>query len=205
MNRNVGLPRTPWARTSRLEAGGPVGRRVPLRAVSATRAARDAGAQPCLQESRRAETKPRGRGGMGQRKATPKGEFSPATMLFVRLRAGRGDIFDALCEACGKWLGEHGGEFQHRDARGMGGSKDPVVNGPAGCVLLCHDCHMLAEARDRNMLGMGFWLENGQDPRTEPIMLHGRGGGGGTFYLAEDGLGDKGTGYLYQAPGSVAA
>jgi hypothetical protein len=142
---------------------------------------------------------------MGQRKATPAGEFSAATRLLVRKRAGRGDEFEALCEAHGGWLGRDGGEFQHRDARGMGGCSDPVVNGPAGCVLLCRDCHMLAEARDRDMLGMGFWLENGQDPIAEPVMLHGKGGGGVTVWLAADGIGFKGTGYLYQSPVEVAA
>jgi hypothetical protein len=31
-------------------------------------------------------------------------------------------------------------------------------------------------------------------------MLHGAGRGGLTLYLAEDGLGPDGTGYLFQAP-----
>ena len=132
-------------------------------------------------------------------------EFSPKVKLAVRKRAGRGDEFEAACEAHGGWLGREGGEYQHRDARGMGGRKDAVTNGCANCVLLCRECHMLAESRDRDMLGMGFWLESGQDPRTEPIMLHGKGGGGATLWLAQDGIGHKGTGYLYQAPEVQAA
>jgi hypothetical protein len=148
---------------------------------------------------------PAGRGGTGQRKATPPGRFSPATKISVRRRAGRGDVFDALCEACAAWLGEQGGEYQHRAARGIGGSRDPIVNGASGCVLLCHDCHMLAEARDQDMLEMGFWLQNGQDPRTTPIVLHGDAGRGFRFWLAADGTGPDGTGYLYEAPKELAA
>ena len=152
-----------------------------------------------------------GRGGTGQRKAAPKGEFSPAVKLLVRLRAGRGDIFDAPCEACGKWLGEKGGEFQHRAARGSGGCRDAAVNGPANCVLLCHECHAKAEARDEHLAmdAGGFWIEHGTtpeyDPRNVSIMLHGAGGGGITVYLAADGLGPDGTGYLYARPKELAA
>jgi hypothetical protein len=140
--------------------------------------------------------------------AAPPSEFTPKVKLLVRKRAGRGDVFDAQCEACGAWLGEHGGEIQHRDARGMGGSKDPVTNSAANGALLCghgaapirSGCHGACEDNDRDMLGMGFWLEEGQDPRTEPIMLHGKGGGGLTLFLAADGLGPDGTGYLLQRP-----
>lgn len=152
-----------------------------------------------------------GRGGMGQPKAGSKGEFSDATKLLIRKRAGRGDIYDACCESCGAWLGPDGGEFSHRDARGMGGSKDPVVNGPAGGTLACGSgalrtgCHGLCEDRDADMNGMGFWLKNGEDPLTTPIMLYGKGGGGITAYLAADGIGLDGTGYLYQRPQAVAA
>ena len=140
--------------------------------------------------------------GSSSGKLTPPapGEFTAKVRLAVRKRAGRGDEFEALCEAHGGWLGKDSGEFQHRDARGMGGSKDPVVNSAANAALICHECHVLAEARDTDMHGMGFWLEEGEDPRTTGIMLHGAGRGGLTLYLAEDGLGPDGTGYLHQAP-----
>lgn len=147
---------------------------------------------------------------MGQRKATPSGEFSAATRLLVRKRAGRGDIFDSACEACGRHLGEKAGEFQHRASRGSGGCRDAVINGPANCAFMCHECHVKAEARDEHLAmdAAGFWIEHGTtaeyDPRNVPIMLHGA-GGGASFYLAEDGIGFKGTGYLYQRPEQVAA
>ena len=193
MNRNVPLrSTTDLKRTSPLERGSS------LRMTGIAPAAERA-----VPEGRSAA---RGNGSSSGKLTPPApAEFSPKVKLAVRKRAGRGDEFDAACESCGRWLGRYAGEYQHRDARGMGGCKDAVTNGCANCVLLCRECHMLAESRDRDMLGMGFWLENGQDPRTEPIMLHGKGGGGATLWLAQDGIGHKGTGYLYQAPEVQAA
>lgn len=130
--------------------------------------------------------------------------FSPKVRLQVRTRAGNGDPDDARCEATGVWLGTYGGEIQHRDARGMGGTSDPVTNSIVNAVLLSKEAHRLAESRDDAMNAMGFWLKNGQDPRAEPIMLHGE-DGGMAVWLAEDGIGDSGTGYSYEAPGAVAA
>jgi hypothetical protein len=143
--------------------------------------------------------------------APPPSEFTPKVKLLVRKRAGRGDIFEALCEACGGWLGEKGGEFQHIVARGMGGCRLVAVNSCAGAALLCGcaalgtGCHGLAEARDPHMREMGFWLPQGTDPRLEPMMLHGAGGGGLVVWRAQDGIGTDGTGYLYQRPEVLAA
>jgi hypothetical protein len=150
-----------------------------------------------------------GRGGIGQRKAGPPGEFSKKTRLLIRTRAGQGRPFDASCECCGTWLGEHGGDYQHRVARGAGGCRDEVVNGPAGGVLLCRPCHQRAEAREDDMGmgldGKGFWLKHGTtpayDPRNVPVVLHGR----AKVYLAPDGIGLDGSGYLREAPEEVAA
>lgn len=166
---------------------------------------------------RRASVKAKARSAAGTKRATGRitprapGEFTPRVKLLVRKRAGCGDVFDAMCEACGMWLGEKGGEVQHRDARGMGGSRDRVTNGPANAVLLCGSavfrtgCHGACEDRDPHMHGMGFWLEEGQDPRTEPVMLHGAGARGGSYYLAADGTGDNGTGYQTARPEVRAA
>ena len=148
---------------------------------------------------------------MGQRKAAPKGEFSKKVKLAVRKRAGRGDEFEALAECCGRWLGRDAGEFQHRAARGSGGCRDAVTNSPANCVLMCSGHHREAEARDEHLAmdAGGFWIEHGTtpeyDPRNAAIMLHGAGGAGITVYLAADGLGPDGTGYLFEAPKELAA
>lgn len=144
---------------------------------------------------------------MGQRRAGAKGEFSPAVKLAVRTRAGDGDPFEARAECCGIKLGRNGGEYQHRAGRGAGGSRDEVTNGCANCLLMCPEHHRQAEARDEalGIDGAGFWLKHGTtpefDPRNVPVRLHGR----RYLYLAADGRGPDGTGYLYQRPQEVAA
>ena len=152
---------------------------------------------------------------MGQPRAASTSEFTPAVRLAVRRRAGRGDEFNAECEACGRWLGLNGGQVQHRLARKSGGRRNPVIRSAANAALLCGTpqslCHGDAESRDpdREMEAMGFAIPDGNgprfDPRNVPIMLHGKGGGGVTVYLAADGLGPDGSGYLYQRPQEVAA
>jgi len=118
----------------------------------------------------------------------------------ARTRAGSGDPQNARCEACGIWLGLQGGEIQHRDATDVDDSKDPVNRSAANAALLCGNAALgtgdrgLAERRDPEMYAMGFWLRNGQDPRLEPIVLHGRGSDGITVWLSEDGR------YLFEAP-----
>lgn len=184
------MKRSPLRRGAPLEPGKPPVRRVPLRQVGVKVKANSAA---------------RKGGGSSSGKLIPPAppEFTPRVKLLARRRAGRGDIFDAACEACGGWLGEKGGEFQHRDARGMGGSKDPVTNGPANAALLCGSgvlrtgCHGACENRDRDMLGRGFWLEEGQDPRITSVMVHGI---GFPVFFAGDGAGDTGYGYSYSAP-----
>lgn len=125
--------------------------------------------------------------------------FSRKVKLQIRARAGNGDPSQARCEAHGDFLGLHGGECQHIVARGMGGTSDPIKNTAANGALLCRPAHMLAEARDRDMLGMGFWLPQGTDPRLEPMMLHGAGGGGCLVWRSEDGA------YLLAPPDLGAA
>ena len=133
--------------------------------------------------------------------------FSARVRKLVRTRAGGGDITLACCEACGTWLGEHGGQMQHRVSRGAGGSKDPVINGPANAALLCgtpsSGCHGDCEARHteraKEMRRRGFWIEHGTtqefDPRYVPVVLF----GGVERWLSVDGR------YLDESPLDVAA
>jgi hypothetical protein len=159
-------------------------------------------------EAKKAAT---GRGGMGQRKASPPGEFSKKVRLLVRTRAGAGRAEEAVCECCGRWLGLYAGEFQHRAARGNGGCRDEVINGCANAVFLCGvavlgtGCHGRAEKRKADMGmpdkgGKGFWIKHGTtpayDPRNVPVVLH----DGATVWLAADGAG-----YLREAPEGIAA
>lgn len=134
------------------------------------------------------------------RRSAPRREtgFSRAVKLQIRTRAGNGDPTQARCEATGVFLGEHGGEIQHIVARGMGGTSDPVKNSAANGCLLSPEAHRIAESRDPHMRAMGFWLPQGTDPRMEPMMLHGAGGGGCLVWRSMTGE------YLF-APPEVAA
>ena len=132
--------------------------------------------------------------------------FSPRVRKLVRTRAGGGYAEQACCEACGIWLGEHGGQVQHRVARGAGGCKDPVINGPANAALMCGTsftgCHGDAESRDpeRDMEKRGFVIRHGVgpefDPRHVPLILF----GGVEVWLSE-----TEARYLYEPPQEVAA
>jgi hypothetical protein len=112
--------------------------------------------------------------------------FSAVTRLAIRTRAGGGDPEQARCEQGWEFLGLHGGEYQHRRARGRGGSRDPLTNTCANGVLLCHEHHAIAESRDRESNEAGFWLWSWQSPLAEPILLAGA-DGGIRVWLSEDG------------------
>jgi hypothetical protein len=118
--------------------------------------------------------------------------FPPAVKLAIRARAGDGDPDNAVCEACGVWLGRYGGEIQHIIARGSGGTSLPeigsVVNGCllCGCAALRTGCHGRCEKRDPEMNERGFWRLHGERPGTTPLEMHGR-DGGFTRWLTPDG------------------
>lgn len=131
--------------------------------------------------------------------------FSAAVKLKVRQRAGNGLAEDARCEACGIWLGRYGGQVHHRDNRGMGGSKDPVINSIVNAALLCGNpvdlstCHGKCTASDRRMNAEGWWLKEGQDPAQTSVLLHSPGGSGLEVWLTADGY------YGYVPPDGGAA
>lgn len=136
------------------------------------------------------------------RKAPRDTGFPAAVRLLIRTRAGNGDPQNARCEACGVWLGEHGGQIQHIYARGAGGSAGRLYRSAANGCLLCGTsatgCHGLCENRDPHMFEKGFWRRrNGQEqPGGYPVTLHGHGGGtiawltpGGRYAAAAPGEG----------------
>jgi hypothetical protein len=141
--------------------------------------------------------------------------FSRAVKLAARTRAGNGDPEDSRCECCGCWLGRDGGQVQHRLARASGGSSNPLVSSLSNAALLCGTsltgCHGEAESRrpDRAMKAKGFVIDHGVgpdfDPRYVPIALGSQFGSGMRVWLAEDGIGDTGYGYLFQSPEVQAA
>jgi hypothetical protein len=132
----------------------------------------------------------------GPRRATG---FPARVKLAVRIRAGMGDQRDAVCEACGRWLGKDGGQVHHIIDRGMGGCTNVIINSAANAALLCGDpftgCHGLATAFDTGIGAKGFWLSHSADPRLEPMTLH----TGAVVWRSEDGR------YLFEPPEVNAA
>lgn len=120
--------------------------------------------------------------------------FSPATKLLVRARAGEGEPEDAVCEACGIWLGRKGGQVQHIIGRGMGGCRDEVINSAVNAALLCgtpfDGCHGLATAFNAGLGKRGFWLKRDADPAATPMVLW----SGATARRSADGS------YVFEAP-----
>lgn len=102
--------------------------------------------------------------------------FTSAVKLAIRARAGDGDPDRAVCEGCYKWLGRDGGQFQHRLARGMGGSASAIINSVQNGLLLCGTprtgCHGLAESRHPRAYAAGLWLAAGDDPAWVPVYPH---------------------------------
>lgn len=152
-----------------------------------------------LKRKTRLERKP------ARKKTSRRTGFSPAVKRAVRVRAGNGDPGAACCEACAVHLGEHGGEVQHRVARGMGGTSNPVLDSIVNAALLCGaaalrtGCHARAEARNADMHERGFWLRRGEDPAAVPIKTASPLGFWVTVWLDADG------GYSTVTPKAVAA
>jgi len=124
--------------------------------------------------------------------------FSPKVKLQVRARAGEGEPKDALCEACGIWLGRYGGQVQHIIGRGMGGCRDEVINSVVNAALLCgtpfDGCHGLATAFNAELGKRGFWLKRDADPATSAMVLW----SGATVRRSADGS------YVFEAPERAA-
>jgi hypothetical protein len=122
--------------------------------------------------------------------------FTIGVRLRIRRRAGNGDVLEAVCEACGVWLGRTLGEIQHVIARGMGGTSLEVMNSAANGSLLCGavawqtGCHWEAEKRTAVMGAKGFYVGGSQDPRLVAMKLF----DGRERYRSEDGQ------YLESAP-----
>lgn len=103
--------------------------------------------------------------------------FASGQRLEIRVRAGLGDPFQALCEICGIWLGLYGGQVHHRHNRQSGGSRlaNVLSNGVLACGTPLTGCHgkctigtgpVMESMKDR-----GFVLITGQDPLLVPILM----------------------------------
>lgn len=89
------------------------------------------------------------------------------------------------CERCGRNLANVPSSVHHRRPRGMGGSKDPAINDPEACVVLCGSgttgCHGDIESNREQAIEHG-WLVPRRDPRHPrevPVFI------AGGWYLIE--------------------
>lgn len=87
------------------------------------------------------------------------------TRELVRLR------FFGRCCRCGN----DGWTIQHRQPRGLGGTKDPATNHPSNLLWVCGDgiqgCHGYMESHRTEAYEHGWLVRHGADPRTTPVLL----------------------------------
>lgn len=78
------------------------------------------------------------------------------------------------CERCGtanatRW------SLHHRKPRGMGGTKDPMINSPANLLLLCgsgtEGCHGWIEWNRAAAYDAGLLVHRYDDPASMPVRL----------------------------------
>lgn len=77
---------------------------------------------------------------------------------------------------------ETGEQIHHRKPRGMGGTRDPLINSTANLILLCQDCHGWVESNRTAAREQGWLVSQHADPRYQPIDHEGR-----LTFLTEDG------------------
>lgn len=83
---------------------------------------------------------------------------------------------DGSCEVCGVSLHHRGGQYHHRRARKMGGSKIPATNEAPNCLLLCSgvvNCHALIESHRTLSTMLGWLVPAGFDPASQPVLRRG--------------------------------
>lgn len=101
------------------------------------------------------------------RRKTTEGEFSAKVRTVLWMR------FGGLCAVCGEPLPVTGWTAQHRRARQMGGSADPITvtaaNGIAVHEVPCHRPRI--EGNPTTAKRAGWRVPQGTDPATWPLRL----------------------------------
>lgn len=95
---------------------------------------------------------------MSRRKTGP----DQATVDLVRARDGD------QCRRCHR-------EYQqihHRKPRGMGGTRDPLINSPSNLVCVCQTCHQWIETHRVDALRDGWLVSQWGDPASTPIVIN---------------------------------
>lgn len=82
------------------------------------------------------------------------------------------------CVRCGRPMdGSHGYSLQHRDNRGMGGTRDFRINLPSNGIVLCGSattpggCHEWAESNEEEAARGGYVVRSWADPTTVPVLM----------------------------------
>lgn len=91
--------------------------------------------------------------------------FSPAVRKLLEERSS------GWCEVCGI---NTAAEAHHRRARGAGGTKRPETNQAANGLMLCRDCHRLAESYRTVALTCGWLVAQSRDPGLVPVVYRGQ-------------------------------
>jgi hypothetical protein len=121
------------------------------------------------------------------------GEFTPATVRLVFFDRDR-----ERCFRCLRPLQWHergfGWSLHHRRPRGMGGSKDPMVNSPANALTLCGHatsptgCHHWAEKNRDVAFELGYLIPGtARTDEYRPERVRVRRLSGGWWLLTVDG------------------
>lgn len=69
----------------------------------------------------------------------------------------------------------NGEQIHHRRPRGMGGTRDPLINATSNLVLLCSACHLHVETHRTEAFNDG-WLvsqHSSRLPSAIPLVVHG--------------------------------
>ncbi len=88
---------------------------------------------------------------------------------------------EGACVRCGKTVYNTHAEqpvavysLQHRRARGMGGSRDPLTNSPENLITLCGtgvtECHGWVESNREEAREMGYSISQYDDPALKPLV-----------------------------------
>ena len=92
---------------------------------------------------------------------------STAVRAVVMARAGN------CCERCGIPIADQPASIHHRQARGMGGTKDPAANDVPHLALLCGTgttgCHGHIESHRTQAKADGWIVPKWENPQTVPM------------------------------------
>lgn len=100
-----------------------------------------------------------------------------ATGPDLRTRQGVIDRDERRCRRCRAPMAH----LHHRKPRGLGGSRDPLINSPANLVCLCAGCHEWIERHRTESYDTGWLVHRRESPSDIPLLV-----GDYEIYLDDD-------------------